>query len=394
MRSPNMMTSAIALMVGCFPAIAQSAEWDVRVGGYVEENVALGFWDIDGFSGDQFDGVDNKTDSEIWFLPSIELENGLKIGANIQLEASSNGDQIDEAFLEIKGSFGELILGSENSAGYKMTLAAPNVSHVAINSASTTAFLPFNDVLTNDNNGDGDTLDAGENVNVGDGLFRQTLGTTFLENGGNNDAQRFTYFSPRFSGVRLGLSYARDGLQDNNAQVNLNGNALAHIFDVGVDFRETFAGVSVAAAGRWGIAEDDSVGATNNPQVFGGSMRLGFGGFQVGGGFAEQNNSGNRDGRSFDAGIAYRTGPWGFSFTYLNGENVDDENEFNALGNDESRDSFLAAVNYNLAKGVRLGIFGIYENFDEDTGDALGNRAATGDDVDGFVIGTGIALNF
>ena len=36
-------------------------------------------------------------------------------------------------------------------------------------------------------------------VSVGDDFFRGTLGTTFLENDLNNDVQRFTYFTPRFS---------------------------------------------------------------------------------------------------------------------------------------------------------------------------------------------------
>ena len=38
-----------------------------------------------------FDGVDVSTNTEIFFLPSITLDNGIKIGANIQLEGARPG---------------------------------------------------------------------------------------------------------------------------------------------------------------------------------------------------------------------------------------------------------------------------------------------------------------
>ena len=42
------------------------------------------------------------------------------VGVNVQLEASQNGDQIDEAYMEVGGGFGKIIVGDENSAMYKM----------------------------------------------------------------------------------------------------------------------------------------------------------------------------------------------------------------------------------------------------------------------------------
>ena len=82
----------------------------------MEQYVAYVDSDIRGVPGD-FNGIDSKQDVEIWFLPSITLDNGIKIGANIQLEGNTGGDQIDESFLFIKGSFGEVLLGPENAAG-------------------------------------------------------------------------------------------------------------------------------------------------------------------------------------------------------------------------------------------------------------------------------------
>ena len=391
MKKVLLGTSAIAL-ASAYATSAGAAEWEMKVGGYMEQHLAFAASDVSGFTGDDFDGVDSKQDAEIHFKPSITLDNGLKIGAVVELEAFQNGDQIDESYLFIKGSFGEILLGSENSAGYKMTYGAPDVSFVGVNSNSLASFVPYSGALANDNNGDGDTADAGETINVGDDLFRATLGSTYIENGGNNDAQRITYFTPRFAGFQLGVSYARDGNQDSNGQVNLNGNALNNIVDIGANYVNSFGGFDVALSGRWGIASSDVV--QNNPQIWGAGINLGFSGVTIGGSFAEQNNAADFDGRSFDAGISYNTGPWGFSFTYFNGENVDDENAANPLGNDESLQLFLLAARYKLAKGVAVSAFGAYVDFDEEQGDAGGNSVANGDDVDGFIIGTGIKVNF
>lgn len=380
-------TSALALVGAA--TTANAAEWEVKLGGYMEQHLAFASVNVDGFTGDDFDGIDVKQDAEIHFKPSITLDNGIKIGVDIQLEGNTNGDTIDESFLFISGSFGQVLLGNENSAGYKMTYGAPDVSFVNVSSPSTTAFVPFSGTVSNDNNGNGDTNDAGETLNVGDDIFRGTLGTTYLENGRNNDAARITYFTPRFAGFQLGASYARDEDQDSNAQQNLNGNSLNNIFDIGANYVNSFGGVDLAVSGRWGIASDDSIGG-DDPEVWGAGVNVGFAGVTVGGSFAEQNGTALQDGTAFDAGVSYETGPWGFSFTYFSGENVNNENATSVTGNDETQDAYLLAATYKVAKGVTVQAFGLYVDFEEETGDAGG----TGDDVDGFVIGTGIKVAF
>ena len=389
MKKVLLGTSALALLGAA--STANAAEFQMKVGGYFEAYAAYADSDVSGFSGDDFSGVDAKRDNEINFKPTITLDNGLKIGADVQLEGSSGtADYIDEAFVFIKGSFGEILIGSENSAGYKMSYGAPDVTFVGVNSGSLGNFIPFSGNVGT-NNGQVGIPAAG--LTVGADVFRGTLGSTFVENNRNNDAERFTYFTPRFAGFQLGLSYARDGNQDSVGQLNLNGNALHHIVDVGANYVNSFGDFDVALSGRWGIAQNDTPGA-NNPQVWGAGLNLGFAGVTIGGSFAEQNNAGTRDGTVYDAGISYETGPWGFSATYMRGENVDNENAAALTGNDEELKQYLLGVSYKLAKGVSLNAFGAYVDFDEETGDAGGPNVVGGDDVDGFVIGTGIKLSF
>ncbi len=384
MKKVLLGTSAIAL-ASAFATSAHSAEWEVKVGGYMEQHVAFASSDGDnlGDPGD-VDGVDSKQDSEIFFKPSITLDNGIKIGADIQLEGFQNGDQIDESFMFIRGSFGEVLLGSENSAGYKMSIVAPDVTYVNASSNSLASFIPYS------------------GGSQGANLFRATLGSTFIENLANNDAQRITYFTPRFAGLQLGLSYARDGNQDSNTQINCAG-AACNFFDVGVNYVNSFGGFDVAVSGQYGIADTDGAvaGDQNNAQVWSAGASFGFAGVTIGGSFNEQNNGGNLDGISYDAGVSYETGPWGFSFTYLHGENEDNEN-FNtglAGGNtEEELDIFLVGARYNVAKGVGVGLFGAYVVFEEEFGDPNSCGAVVcnngGDDVDGFVIGSSLKISF
>jgi predicted porin len=370
MKTVLLSTTALAL-AGAMAAPASAAEWNVRVGGYMEQYI--GYADVDAnFSGD-YDGIDSKMDPEVWFLPSITLDNGIKFAANIQLEGLTDSDQIDESMMIITGSFGEVILGSENSAGFLMTYVAPDVTFINLNSGSTTMFIPWS--------GNG----------AGDDLFRGTLNTTFIENSRNNDAQRFTYFSPRFAGFQVGVSYARDGLQDNNSQVDVNvenGGFPTDIFDFGANYVQSFGDFDVAVSGRWGTGNDHS---GDDATIWSTGLNLGFGGFTVGGSYAEQNNNGHRfrNGEAYDLGVSYETGPWGVSFTYQHGENQGNPDPDGTLERgDEESDQYLVGLSYDLAKGVNVGAYGVYVDFDDAKGGSANHS------VDGFIIGTGFKIKF
>ena len=105
---------------------------------------------------------------------------------------------------------------------------------------------------------------------------------------------------------------------------------------------------------------------------------------QGGGSYAEQNDASlfALDGMTWAVGASYVTGPWGFSVEYFNGENQDNENS----SFDESFEEFEVAGSYKLATGVKLFAFAAYVDFDEDVSNAQ--------DVDGFIIGTGVNLSF
>ena len=73
-------------------------------------------------------------EGEIIFNGSTKLDNGISAGVQVQLEAETCGDQIDETFVYFFGSFGRINLGQENSAPYLMGYASPGNPHWGLNS--------------------------------------------------------------------------------------------------------------------------------------------------------------------------------------------------------------------------------------------------------------------
>ena len=70
--------------------------------------------------------TDQFYEGEIFFVGETTLDNGIKIGVNVQLEAYTSADQVDEHYIYVQGGFGRLVVGAENSAAYIMHYSAPS----------------------------------------------------------------------------------------------------------------------------------------------------------------------------------------------------------------------------------------------------------------------------
>ena len=119
MKKQILSTSAIALGVA-MAAPASAQEWDMDWGGFAQ--VHVGIVDVSGSgvaAGQDFDGVNTFTNSEIIFSPSVTLDNGMTFGFNVQMEALNNGggaDGIDENYLTISSdTLGRIDLGNLRS---------------------------------------------------------------------------------------------------------------------------------------------------------------------------------------------------------------------------------------------------------------------------------------
>ncbi|SEK30191.1 porin [Roseovarius azorensis] len=343
-------------------------------------------------AGADFDGVDVYTNAEIHFLPSITLDNGLTFGVDVQYEAKTNGGAIvDESFMFIKGdTLGKIELGNENSAGYKLSVAAPQVGGgIGINSPSISGFVPI-------------STGAGGNLPW---LFRDAGISSYTEVLANNDVPRISYYTPSFNGLTVGVSYAASSNTGGGSGVNAGNNfgvnrnvGTNDIFDIGVNYSQSFNGVDLALSARWGTASNDTgLAGTSDPEVWAIGGTIGVAGFTFGGSYAENDNGGLRafDSEGWSLGATYDiAGPWAIGFDTYQGE-------YKGVGNGDKAEyeAYQLVASRTLGAGVRWGVYAAYiegtvnANAGATFVDGLGNNNAN-TSTEGTVIGTSIGLSF
>jgi len=224
----NRLLTTSALAAGGLAAAAGNAAEPIKLslGGYVttgitvrdQDNVATAAGADDRIY-TTVNGVQTTTDlgrtdsfweAEVFFVGETELDNGIKIGVNIQLEAYTSADQIDEHYVYVQGGFGRIVVGAENSAAYLMHYSAPSPTGGDFG-ADSPNFLPFRAPPSNG-----------------------TGGSVFTFMGLTNDANKITYYTPRFApGFQFGLSYTPDDDGPAGRQAGAAGCRGGCAFDAG-----------------------------------------------------------------------------------------------------------------------------------------------------------------
>lgn len=268
--------------------------------------------------------TDQFWEAEVWFLGETTLDNGIKIGVNIQLEAYTSNDQIDEHFIYVQGSFGRLVLGAENSAAYTMHYVAPSpTGQFTVDDDRNLS--PFR---TPPNNAAGNSV------------------TTLTQL--TSDANKITYFTPRFApGFQFGISYTPDddapqGVQTVNGAGNCRGgcafdagNGISdneqtnhhHFIEGAVNFVRSINGIDLGIDLGFGYAFLEKQSRSANLDrlgkdriVLSGGWNLKIGGWTMGGGMAWDNKGLQGPNSRYDVtfGLTYGAGPWlvGFDVGY------------------------------------------------------------------------------
>ncbi|MDJ0934135.1 MAG: porin [Kiloniellales bacterium] len=351
----NLLLGTTALVAGGVVAadVAEAADpLRLEVRGY--RNEAFGVVAVESDVTDEnFNNTNFRSDGEIHFRGSTTLDNGIQIGVRVELEAVTNGDQIDENYVFVEGGFGRLNLGSDDPAPYIQAVVAPAVG-APINSGWLSDFIPSPDGFAN-------------------GSFSTTPEISVDDN-------MITYFSPRFAGFQLGLSYIPDLADSNNNAAafgdgeGTNSTATddqrSHGFATGINYTNSFNGIDISAAGGFQIVGSPDDNQSNPPPdrgdqtviAYNGGLNVGFGGFTVGGsiGGFDIDSQGANHGYHWDFGVAYETGPWGVSGTVVAGER-----EGATLSDDEDESIGAAiAVSYVLGPGIKTAFTGMYADYD------------------------------
>ncbi len=264
-------------------------------------------------------------EGEIIFAGSTTLDNGLKVGVNVQLEAETCGDQIDESYIFFSGSWGQVIIGAEDAAANKMQYG--QVGGVAVGVAS---------------------------PNFG---FTQG-GTIFTGPGILTDSEKLTYFTPRMSGFQVGVSYTPDkaceaatncsNYSGSNKDDGTDGT-IGSVYSIAANWVGNFQSASVAVFASYERGEDESNTATtddNTEWSIGGEV--GFNGFKVGGQYTDEDNDGgtkNSDNKRWTVGAQYGTGPWAVGIQYA---------KLDAKAANSDKDAVSVEGSYVLGPGVSV----------------------------------------
>jgi hypothetical protein len=380
-------TALVAAGLTCAPAMA-SEKIKLELGGFSKWWV-VGAWNDGNYqkavAGSNYNNVDVKGDNEVWFSGTTELDNGLKVGVEVHLEAGGHTDQssdtIDKSFSWVEGGFGKVILGTYANGTVLLHVMAPDAAG---------------------NIGSEGLITGGFAVAQPAAVTVRT--TTEIDT--DDNADKITYVTPQFHGFTFGATYVPNLREDSRAVTANSGQ----VYGVGGLYDNTYEslGLGVKVSGGY-VTYDANPGdatsiATGKSNEWSLGTQLAWNGFTVGGAFRKINtnfvgtiNGANsaaagttsHAGRVWDAGIQYARDNWAVSFIHLNSQA---EGDFANRGKDVER-VYQFSGKYTLGPGVDLLATAGWAEFDDEQQKASGNGGDSNHN-EGWTVMTGLALTF
>jgi hypothetical protein len=313
--------------------------------------------------------------AEVWFKGETTLDNGLTVGAQIELEGENAGDQIDKSFVYWSGGFGKVQIGSQDSVIGACPVFPPGAT------ANFSGFSPAS---------------WGSNDPIGSN-------SVCTDAVGAGNSQSIKYTTPNFAGFQLALAYTPSGNAEDYTQAGVNGPGTPatpdgtphHIF--GAYLTYSYAGdgwgVNWGGGGDWQTAFNQTDGVNDGKSAFYQSaLNFTFGNFAVGG-IGEYYNFGgdNNDAWVAGGGASYGIDAWTVGIQGSHGHYAGAGLGFVPDANG-SRDlnRVIATGSYEMGPGVLLDAEVGYTWF-HDSGDA---SSATGNDRSYDAVDVGVGSKF
>ena len=309
------------------------------VGGFFKTAYMMNFDDDgEGERGNEHNTDGVFSDSEVHFTGSTVLDNGLEVGARIELEGEDDaGDQIDEAWIYFSGGFGELRMGSDDDALANACIVPPG------GTGNFSAFSPNQ---------------------WGANTVTSTTVCSGVDDRG--DAQKFVYISPSFAGFQFTGSYTPNGGDERHGDgvgahlgmpANTDGES-RHNVSAYLSYSYEGDGWGLTAGG--GASFEGHVEQAPGPdrdeqEFYQAGLNLTFGNFSVGGVFEYFNDLQEQGDNSVDAwttgaGIAYSMDAWTVGAQYSHGDAEDDGPD----GGSSTQDRVVLTGNYALGPGINI----------------------------------------
>src|SRR4029453_4787412 len=358
----------------------------LTVGGFFREVYMGNFDDYgEGELGNErnTDGLFN--DAEIFFMGMTTLDNGLSVGARVELEGEDdNGDQIDEAWIYFAGGFGEVRIGSNDEALVGACILPPggtdNFSAFSPNqwAANTSPFSPGFPALSSNS----------VCVGVDD----------------REDAQKIVYMTPVFGGFQLRASYTPNGGDERHGDgvgahvgmpTNSDGESRHNVSVYGTYEleRESWSLTAGLGASFEGHVEQQPGPDQREQTFYQGGLNLTFGAFSVGGVFEYYDDLLSfKGGDDADAGVVGGGMAYDFEDFVLGAQYSHQDTEVDRAGggsDDFTMDRAVVTAIYPLGPGIDLDAEIAYTWIDTDPEFADGV-----DDYQSLEIGLGTAITF
>ena len=367
----------------------------LSIGGRYMGAAGVNFEDADGFANSSQRDYVFKQDVEVYFLGETVLDNGLTVGARVELEGQTQtADQIDAVYAYFSGGFGELRFGDTGEAMAQLCYLVPSASAI------------FGADSPNFNFSNAGIAGAG-NRNIGG--YGATNGTCY---GVDDKSTKIVYFSPNFAGFSFAASFTPDNTEDTRntlqgagTRLKINSGQNSENFSVGANFTHDFNGINLIAGGggTWSFDRENS--AADERHDYNAYAQVGFSGFTIGGAMGYRQNRGGdgSDDLIYGAGITYNWDAWtvGIGYTHGRYEIGQGGDVFVAsspqaatitttLTSDIVDYSNIFALTASYALGPGIQIDGVVEYDDYQGGPEQGRNA----NYQGFSIGLGTLINF
>ena len=281
----------------------------------------------------------------IHFTGSTTLDNGLQVGVQVRLNALDCRDQIDQSYIWFNSQFGKVEFGKTTGAGDKMFIGAPNpVPHLGLNTP--------------------DILVVNQTNVAGNGNLAATPATIVY----TSKRERLSYFTPKFFGIQLGVSYTPVNCSQGNAGSRPCGGSYAgqlqdnlargyDIVETAATYENSFGGIDVGLYGAYftssngnGINRVVGTAGTGEESQWGVGGQLGYQGIAFGGGYRRSFDDGynpDQDSWDWNVGLTYTTGPWEGGVMYAN-------KKTKYIGQEDTFDGVSVGGSYLLGPGISL----------------------------------------
>jgi len=299
-------------------------------------------------------------DGSIAFSGATTLDSGIEVGVRIVLESQTVSDQIDEQFMWIENTdvWGRLEFGDRDGADNKMNVLAPFVFGPMIVGVQTIM------------------LASAPGAGGGNAFGSTNSGAVpIVVPGLSGDSTKITYYTPKFSGAQIGISYTPESSENNGAgfgsAIGGTDNAafsagppvvnadLSEILELGANWSGSMgdANVRVSATMANAKAEGSAAQNVNDRDEWTAAFSVSMNGFAFGAQYQNGETGGGalstttqRDDIEMRAGVTYATGAWTLGIEYASRAV-----EVSATGEDEVTIWGIGA-NRSLGAGISAGV--------------------------------------